>query len=306
MARLGVMLLLSLSVIGCSRLEVNRLERGTDNIDLRSYSDLVIVTQGNKLSGQEYDIARKQLDEVKFFTISRDSNYVDSADKTPLALVIGVNQRTDETIKQETEEEDGVKQIKYIRTGRVYVDFTIMLKEYRKFKQDPTYTDHLAIQETHLDDRQHTESYAPNPPPLDYGQVREGTFDKYFMKFNTAVFPHYHRYRYSKSTERKMPEIKDGIDAFVAKDYKRAAVCFQNAVKTGTNNPEVDKDDLAKAYFYLGLSTEMQGDFDHAIQHYDKALQLDSGFKACGQARQCAIKCKEDWLFLTGSTAENK
>jgi len=68
----------------------------------------------------------------------------------------------------------------------------------------------------------------------------------------------------------------------------------------------VKPDDLARVHFYLGLATEMQGNFDPAIQEYDTALKLDRGLSECAQARKCALKCKEDWLFLTGTNTEGK
>jgi len=61
-----------------SRLVVNRLEAGSAPLDLRAFSDLVIVTEGNKLSGLEVPFARKQLEEVKFFTVGEDANYQDA------------------------------------------------------------------------------------------------------------------------------------------------------------------------------------------------------------------------------------
>lgn len=301
MRKLLLLLLTAVMGLGCARLEIDRIAKGTANLDLRGYSDLVIVTRDAGITGAQAAFTRRAVDEAGFFTVSTEARYRDSPDKTPLALVI----ETGRISSRNAPEGPGLRSVgEYDRGGSRAAALIFALKDYRAYKRDPAapslYERSYPLGPGGASARWASARYEGGAPAAGGGEA--SVFETAFRDFNAAAFPHYNRFVYPDYGMQKPLGVRGGLRAFEAKDYKTAAEVFERVIDWADRQGGVTSEDLAKVHFYLGLTLEKQGDFKRAVAEYNKALALDPGFTDCVEARSSAEQCGRDLDWLSGKT----
>src|SRR5919204_342009 len=73
-----------------------------------------------------------------------------------------------------------------------------------------------------------------------------------------------------------MPQLEGGIGWAERGDWKKAQTTFSQAITDCQKNPKIKTEQLAKAYWNLGLSYEYAGDYDSATTTVQKAYELSN------------------------------
>ncbi len=143
------------------------------------------------------------------------------------------------------------------------------------FKIVDVATGRLMIAKTYEERRDDTNTgYNQRPDPIDVEglarSARRGVIDR-FMR---AIVPHQEYVTANFQKDSDIPQLEGGIGWAERGDWKKAQATFSQAIADGQKNPKIKSDQLAKAYWNLGLAYEYAGDYDNATAAVQKAYEL--------------------------------
>jgi tetratricopeptide (TPR) repeat protein len=143
------------------------------------------------------------------------------------------------------------------------------------FKIVDVATGRLIIAKTYEERRDDTNSgYNKRPDPIDVDglalSARRGVLDR-FMR---AIVPHQEYVTANFQKDSDIPQLEGGIGWAERGEWKKAQETFTQAIADGQKNPKIKSDQLAKAYWNLGLAYEYAGDYDSATATVQKAYEL--------------------------------
>ncbi len=142
------------------------------------------------------------------------------------------------------------------------------------FKIVDVSTGKLIIAKTYEEKRDDTNrGFDKRPEPIDRDslerQARQAVIDR-FMK---AIVPH-QEYQYANfRKDSDIPQLEGGIGWAERGDWKQAQQTFNTAAQDAEKNLKLKSDQIAKAYFDLGLAYEYAGDYDKAAAMINIAYQ---------------------------------
>jgi hypothetical protein len=185
------------------------------------------------------------------------------------ALIFGDVSRDyrEHTGEDHTKDKEGNTHTLYRLTGEMLVRAT--------FKITDVSTGKLIIAKTYEEKRDDTNRGLPDrrPDPIDRDslerQARQAVIDR-FMK---AIVPH-QEYQYANfRKDSDIPQLEGGIGWAERGDWKQAQQTFNTAAQDAEKNLKLKSDQIAKAYFDLGLAYEYAGDYDKATAMINIAYQ---------------------------------
>jgi len=143
------------------------------------------------------------------------------------------------------------------------------------FKIVDVATGRLMIAKTYEERRDDTNTgYNQRADPIDVEglarSARRGVIDR-FMR---AIVPHQEFVTANFQKDSDIPQLEGGIGWAERGDWKKAQATFSQAIADGQKNPKIKSDQLAKAYWNLGLAYEYAGDYDNANATVQKAYEL--------------------------------
>ena len=145
------------------------------------------------------------------------------------------------------------------------------------FKIVDVATGRLIIAKTYEERRDDTNTgYGKRPEPIDVDglsrSARRGVVDR-FMR---AIVPHQEYVTASFQKDSDIPQLEGGIGWAERGEWKKAQATFSQAIADGQKNPKIKTEQLAKAYWNLGLAYEYAGEYDSASTTVQRAYELSN------------------------------
>ena len=91
-----------------------------------------------------------------------------------------------------------------------------------------------------------------------------------------AIVPHQEYVTASFQKDSDIPQLEGGIGWAERGEWKKAQATFSQAIGDGQKNPKIKSEQLAKAYWNLGLAYEYAGEYDSANATVQKAYELSN------------------------------
>jgi tetratricopeptide (TPR) repeat protein len=143
------------------------------------------------------------------------------------------------------------------------------------FKIVDVATGRLIIAKTYEERRDDTNSgYNKRPDPIDVDGLERSARRGVLDRFMRAIVPHQEYITANFQKDSDIPQLEGGIGWAERGDWKKAQATFSEAIADGQKNPKIKSDQLAKAYWNLGLAYEYAGDYDSASTTVQKAYEL--------------------------------
>jgi curli biogenesis system outer membrane secretion channel CsgG len=145
------------------------------------------------------------------------------------------------------------------------------------FKIVDVATGRLIIAKTYEERRDDTNTgYNKRPEPIDVDglsrSARRGVVDRFLR----AIVPHQEYVTASFQKDSDLPQLEGGIGWAERGDWKKAQATFSQAIADGQKNPKIKTEQLAKAYWNLGLAYEYAGEYDSATTTVQRAYELSN------------------------------
>ena len=185
------------------------------------------------------------------------------------ALVFGdVTENYQEQASEEhSQDKDNKPHTKFVLRGTANVRAT--------FKVVDVSTGRLLISKTYTEKRETTNNgYDKKPEPVDRENLLVGGRNEVVKKFMKAIVPHQEFANAPFQKDGDLPQLEGGIGWAQRGDWKKAQDAFNGAIADADKNPKIKSDQLAKAWFDLGLSYEYNAEYDKAQKAVEKAQQL--------------------------------
>ena len=145
------------------------------------------------------------------------------------------------------------------------------------FKIVDVATGRLMIAKTYEERRDDTNSgYNKRPEPIDRDALERSARRGVLERFMRAIVPHQEYVTASFQKDSDIPQLEGGIGWAERGDWKKAQATFSQAIADGQKNPKIKSEQLAKAYWNLGLAYEYAGDYDGATATVQKAYELSN------------------------------
>src|SRR6266849_4789650 len=145
------------------------------------------------------------------------------------------------------------------------------------FKIVDVATGRLIIAKTYEERRDDTNSgYNKRPEPIDRDALERSARRGVLERFMRAIVPHQEYVTASFQKDSDIPQLEGGIGWAERGDWKKAQATFSQAIADGQKNPKIKSEQLAKAYWNLGLAYEYAGDYDGATATVQKAYELSN------------------------------
>jgi curli biogenesis system outer membrane secretion channel CsgG len=190
---------------------------------------------------------------------------------TAAALIYG---EVDETYR-ETPFEDRIKNkdgswtLLYKLKGEVRVRTT--------FKIVDVATGRLIIAKTYEEQREDTNvGFGRSPDSINRDALERSARQAVVERFMRAIVPHQEYVTASFQKDSDLPQLDGGIGWAERGEWKKAQSMFSQAIADCQKNPKIKSEQLAKAYWNLGLSYEYAGDYDSATSTVQKAYELSN------------------------------
>ena len=143
------------------------------------------------------------------------------------------------------------------------------------FKVVDVSTGRLIVAKTYEERRDDTNrALDRRPESIDRIALENGARRAVVERFMKAIVPH-QEYQYAHfQKDSDIPQLEGGIGWAERGEWKKAQETFSQAISDGQKNPKIKSDQLAKAYWNLGLAYEYAGDYDSATTTVQKAYEL--------------------------------
>jgi hypothetical protein len=190
---------------------------------------------------------------------------------TAAALIYG---EVDETYRETPSEDriknkDGTWTVLYKLTGEVRVRTT--------FKIVDVATGRLIIAKTYEEQRQDTNTgFGRSPDAINRDALERSARHAVVDRFLRAIVPHQEYVTASFQKDSDIPQLEGGIGWAERGEWKKAQWTFSQVISDCQKNPKIKTEQLAKAYWNLGLSYEYAGDYDTATSTVQKAYELSN------------------------------
>jgi hypothetical protein len=190
---------------------------------------------------------------------------------TAAALIYG---EVDETYRETPSEDriknkDGTWTMLYKLTGEVRVRTT--------FKIVDVATGRLIIAKTYEEQREDTNTgFGRSPDPINRDALERSARHAVVDRFMRAIVPHQEYVTASFQKDSDIPQLEGGIGWAERGEWKKAQWTFSQVISDCEKNPKIKTEQLAKAYWNLGLSYEYAGDYDTATSTVQKAYELSN------------------------------
>ena len=185
------------------------------------------------------------------------------------ALIFGdvTREYREHTGEDHTKDKDGNTHTVYKVTGEMHVRAT--------FKITDVSTGKLIIAKTYEEKRDDTNrGFDKRPDPIDRDSLERAARQAVVERFMKAIVPH-QEYQYANfRKDGDIPQLEGGIGWAERGDWKKAQEAFNMAAQDAEKNLKLKSDQIAKAYFDLGLAYEYAGDYERATQTVRKAYEL--------------------------------
>jgi curli biogenesis system outer membrane secretion channel CsgG len=143
------------------------------------------------------------------------------------------------------------------------------------FKIVDVATGRLIIAKTYEERRDDTSTgYNRSPDPIDVGGLERSAQRGVVDRFMRAIVPHQEYVTANFQKDSDIPQLEGGIGWAERGEWKKAQDTFSQAIADSQNNPKIKSEQLAKAYWNLGLAYEYAGDYDSAAVTVQKAYEL--------------------------------
>jgi len=143
------------------------------------------------------------------------------------------------------------------------------------FKIVDVATGRLIIAKTYEERRDDTSTgYNKRPDPIDVDALERSARRGVLDRFMHAIVPHQEYMTANFQKDSDIPQLEGGIGWAERGEWKKAQETFSQAISDGQKNPKIKSDQLAKAYWNLGLAYEYAGDYDSATTTVQKAYEL--------------------------------
>ena len=143
------------------------------------------------------------------------------------------------------------------------------------FKVVDVSTGRLLISKTYTEKREDTnKGYDKRPEPIDRESLLTAGRNEVVNKFMKAIVPHQEFANAPFQKDSDLPQLEGGIGWAQRGEWKKAQDSFNSAISDAEKNPKIKSDQLAKAYFDLGLAYEYSAEYDKAQKMVEKAQQL--------------------------------
>jgi curli biogenesis system outer membrane secretion channel CsgG len=191
---------------------------------------------------------------------------------TAAALIYGdVDESYRETpFEDRIKNKDGSVAVLYRLKGEVHVRTT--------FKIVDVATGRLIIAKTYEEQRDDTNTGWPGrrPDPIDRDALERSARHAVVERFLRAIVPHQEYVTASFQKDSDIPQLEGGIGWAERGDWMKAQTTFSQAIADCQKNPKIKSEQLAKAYWNLGLSYEYAGDYGSATATVQKAYELSN------------------------------
>jgi tetratricopeptide (TPR) repeat protein len=145
------------------------------------------------------------------------------------------------------------------------------------FKIVDVATGRLLIAKTYEERRADTTvGYDRRPEPVDVPTLERAARNAVVDRFMRAILPHQEYVTAHFQKDSDLPQLEGGIGWAERGEWKKAQDSFTAAIADSQKNPKVKSDQLAKAYWNLGLAYEYSGDYDKATTTVQKAYDLST------------------------------
>jgi len=164
---------------------------------------------------------------------------------------------------------DGSWMVLYKLKGEVRVRTT--------FKIVDVATGRLIIAKTYEEQREDTNTgLGRSPEAINRDALERSARQAVVERFMRAIVPHQEYVTASFQKDSDIPQLEGGIGWAERGEWKKAQTTFSQAVGDCQKNPKIKTEQLAKAYWNLGLSYEYAGDYDTATSTVQKAYELSN------------------------------
>jgi len=145
------------------------------------------------------------------------------------------------------------------------------------FKIVDVATGRLIIAKTYEERRDDTNTgYNKRPEPIDRDALERSARRGVLDRFMRAIVPHQEYVTASFQKDSDIPQLEGGIGWAERGEWKKAQATFSQAIADGQKNPKIKSEQLAKAYWNLGLAYEYAGEYDSATATVQKAYELSN------------------------------
>lgn len=114
------------------------------------------------------------------------------------------------------------------------------------------------------------------PAAINKRSLKSSALSKNINVFLKVITPWLERVYAPFIKDGDIPELERGINQAKLGDLDKAIKTFANAAKSAEDNPEIDAETIAEAYFDLGLAYNFSWKFNDAIIAFKKAYELDA------------------------------
>jgi curli biogenesis system outer membrane secretion channel CsgG len=142
----------------------------------------------------------------------------------------------------------------------------------------------LIIAKTYEEKRDDTNlGFDKTPDPIDRDSLEKQARQAVVERFMKAIVPH-QEYQYANfRKDSDIPQLEGGIGWAERGDWKKAQETFNMAAQDAEKNLKLKSDQIAKAYYNLGLSYEYAGDYDKATAMINIAYQKSNDKDMLGE-----------------------
>ena len=145
------------------------------------------------------------------------------------------------------------------------------------FKIVDVATGRLIIAKTYEEGRDDTNTgYGKRPEPIDRDGLERSARRSVLDRFMRAIVPHQEYVTASFQKDSDIPQLEGGIGWAERGEWKKAQATFSQAIADGQKNPKIKTEQIAKAYWNLGLAYEYAGEYDSATATVQKAYELSN------------------------------
>src|SRR5712664_671224 len=145
------------------------------------------------------------------------------------------------------------------------------------FKIVDVSTGRLIVARTYEERREDTNrALDRRPEAIDRMALENAARRAVLERFMKAIVPHQEFMYANFQKDGDIPQLEGGIGWAERGDWKKAQATFSQAIADGQKNPKIKSEQLAKAYWNLGLAYEYAGDYDGANATVQKAYELSN------------------------------
>ena len=266
------------SSVGVGEVKYSGNTNGNNAVGRLLEQDLVTANRFQVVDRQRMDAVMREL-QLSASDLSNPSSATKLGQQiTAGALIFGdVTENYQEQASEEhSQDKDNKPHTKFVLRGTANVRST--------FRVIDVSTGRLLISKTYTEKRETTNNgYDKKPEPIDRESLLVAGRNEVVKKFMKAIVPHQEFANAPFQKDSDLPQLEGGIGWAQRGEWKKAQDAFTSAIGDAEKNPKIKSEQLAKAYFDLGLSYEYNAEYDKAQKMVEKAQQLSGNNDYLGE-----------------------